>query len=63
MSNERGFTTVEMLLAIVVLGVGIAGVMLAFSTAVRGSGDRDHVRAIAAVAALDLGRRLLQRGL
>ncbi|MEW6703931.1 MAG: prepilin-type N-terminal cleavage/methylation domain-containing protein [Pseudomonadota bacterium] len=37
--SSRGFTLVEMLLAIVVLGVGVAGVMLAFSTAVRGSGD------------------------
>ena len=36
---ERGFTLVEMLVAIVVLGVGIAGVMLAFSTATRGSAD------------------------
>jgi MSHA pilin protein MshD len=39
MSNERGFTLVEMLVAIVVIGVGIAGVMLAFSSAVRGSAD------------------------
>jgi MSHA pilin protein MshD len=37
--RARGFTLVEMLLAIVVLGVGIAGVMLAFSVSVRGSGD------------------------
>jgi MSHA pilin protein MshD len=37
--RARGFTLVEMLLAIVVLSVGITGVMLAFSTAVRGSGD------------------------
>lgn len=39
MSNERGFTLVEMIIAIVVLGVGVAGVMLAFSTAVRSSAD------------------------
>jgi MSHA pilin protein MshD len=39
MSSERGFTLVEMLIAIVVLGVGIAGVMLAFSTAARSSAD------------------------
>lgn len=41
MSNrwQRGFTLVEMVIAIVVLGVGVAGVMLAFSTAVRGSAD------------------------
>jgi MSHA pilin protein MshD len=39
MSNERGFTLIEMIVAIVVLGVGITGVMLAFSTSVRGSAD------------------------
>jgi MSHA pilin protein MshD len=37
--RQRGFTLVEMIIAIVVLGVGVAGVMLAFSSAVRGSGD------------------------
>jgi len=37
--RQRGFTLVEMLIAIVVIGVGIAGVMLAFSTTARNSGD------------------------
>ena len=37
--RQRGFTLVEMIVAIVILGVGIAGVMLVFSTAVRGSSD------------------------
>jgi MSHA pilin protein MshD len=36
---KRGFTLIEMLLAIVVLGAGLAGVLLAFSTAVGRSGD------------------------
>lgn len=43
MSAERhrqcGFTLVEMILAIVVIGVGLAGVMVAFSTAVGRSAD------------------------
>lgn len=37
--RQRGFTMVEMILAIVIIGVGLAGVMLAFSTAVSRSAD------------------------
>jgi MSHA pilin protein MshD len=37
--RQRGFTMVEMILAIVIIGVGLAGVMLAFSTAVGRSAD------------------------
>ena len=36
---ERGFTLIEMVLAVVILGVGLAGVLLAFSTVTRGSAD------------------------
>ena len=39
MSNERGMTLIEMVLALVIIGVGLAGVMLAYSTVVRGSAD------------------------
>ena len=35
----RGATLIEMVLAIVVLGVGLAGVLLAFSITTRGSAD------------------------
>jgi MSHA pilin protein MshD len=49
-SKQRGFTLVEMILAIVVLGVGLAGVMLAFSTTTRGSGDVLVQRQLLAIA-------------
>ena len=38
-AHAAGFTLVEMILAIVILGVGLAGVAVAFSVAVGRSGD------------------------
>lgn len=38
-SRSTGFTLPEMLLVIVVMGVGLAGVLIAFSTVGRGSAD------------------------
>ncbi|MBQ0931514.1 prepilin-type N-terminal cleavage/methylation domain-containing protein [Ideonella sp. 4Y16] len=37
--RQRGLTLVELVIAIVVLGLGVAGLMLAFSTVGRGSAD------------------------
>ena len=37
--HQRGFTLPEAILAIIVLGVGLAGLLLAFSTVARNSGD------------------------
>lgn len=50
MSNERGFTLVEMVIAIVVIGVGLAGVLVAFTTTTRGSGDALVQRQLLAIA-------------
>jgi MSHA pilin protein MshD len=36
---QRGFTLIEMIVAIIVIGVGMAGVLLAYSVNVRGSAD------------------------
>jgi MSHA pilin protein MshD len=48
--SQAGFTLVEMLIAIVIIAVGLAGVLIAFSTTVRGSADpvaRQQMLAIA----------------
>ena len=37
--TQRGLSLVELVLAIVVIGVGLAGVLLAFATVTRGSAD------------------------
>ena len=37
--RQRGMTLIEIVLAIVVLGIGLAGVLIAFSTVSRGSAD------------------------
>jgi len=37
--RQGGFTLVEMIVAIVIIGVGLAGVLVAFTTTTRGSGD------------------------
>jgi MSHA pilin protein MshD len=41
MSNrsESGFTLIEMIIAIVIIGIGLAGVMTAFTTTVKSSAD------------------------
>ena len=49
-SSARGFTLVEMLIAIVVIGVGLAGVLVAFNTSVRASADPLLQRQMLAIA-------------
>jgi MSHA pilin protein MshD len=48
--TQRGFTLIEMVLAIVVLGVGLAGVLIAFSTVARGSADPVVAQQMLAIA-------------
>lgn len=48
--SKRGFTLVEMLIAIVVIGVGLAGVLVAFQVTVRGSADPLVTRQMRAIA-------------
>lgn len=48
--RQRGFTLPEVIIAIVVLGVGLAGVLLALRTAVQGSGDPVVHRQMQAIA-------------
>ncbi len=48
--RQRGFTLIEMTLAIVVLGIGLAGVLIAFSTVTRGSADPVIAQQMLAVA-------------
>jgi len=49
-NKQRGFTLVELILAIVVLGVGLAGVLLAFQQTTRSSADPLVNRQLLAIA-------------
>ncbi len=48
--HQRGLTLVEMVLAIVILGVGLSGVLIAFSTVTRGSADPVVTQQMLAIA-------------
>jgi MSHA pilin protein MshD len=48
--RERGFTLIEMVMALVVIGIAITGVLLAFQTVVRGSADPVIAQQLIAIA-------------
>ena len=48
--RERGLTIIELLVAIIVLGVGLAGVLLAFGSTVRNSADPVVAQQMLAIA-------------
>jgi MSHA pilin protein MshD len=48
--RQRGMTLIEITLAIVIVGVGLAGVMLAFNTTLRGSADPVVAQQMVAIA-------------
>ncbi|MEO7336087.1 MAG: type II secretion system protein [Caldimonas sp.] len=48
--RTRGFTLIEMTVAIVILGVGVSGLLAAFSTVARGSADPVVAQQMLAIA-------------
>lgn len=48
--RQRGLSLIEMVLAIVILGVGLTGVLIAFSTVTRGSADPVVTQQMLAIA-------------
>jgi MSHA pilin protein MshD len=58
--HQRGFTLIEMIIAIVVLGVGLAGVLAAYMNSVRGSADALVTKQLVAVAEMMMEEILLK---
>lgn len=57
---QRGFTIIEMVVAIVVIGVGVAGLLSAFSISVRNSADPVQLKQSQTVADEIMGEILLK---
>ncbi len=59
-SRQAGFTLTEMVLAIVIIGIGLAGLLTAFNTTVRASGDPIVHKQMLAIAEEHLEEILLK---
>ena len=57
---QRGFTLIEMIIAIVVLGVGVTGVLVAYINSVRGSADALVAKQLVAVTEMMMEEILLK---
>ena len=58
--RQHGFTLIEMIIAIVVLGVGLTGVLAAYMNSVRGSADALVAKQLVAVAEMMMEEILLK---
>ena len=59
-SKQTGMTLIELIMAIVIIGVGLAGVMIAFSNSVRHSADPLQTKQMLGIAEAMLEEVLLQ---
>ncbi|WP_162888625.1 prepilin-type N-terminal cleavage/methylation domain-containing protein [Dechloromonas sp. HYN0024] len=58
--RSRGFTLIEMIISIVVIGIGLAGVLVSFNVAVRSSADPLISKQLVSIAEAEMEGIMLQ---